>query len=214
MAQYVTLEEAARRLGLPHGRIQAAAEDRVDARRADARRVRPSGSAPTRSTNSPANSGRPATPGCRSPGSTTSPLNSGRTTSRCPRPRPEVAQARPARGRATPIRWLRRRHLLPVGDAPKPAPSGPGSRPPTATCGLPGENRVAARRKFPVVPTEEIALDVSGPGSAVIKGGSSAKLSAPKSSGKFTKSDSGKKLSSDSGKNPGTRDSGTAASSN
>jgi len=33
------------------------------------------------------------------------------------------------------------------------------------------------------VPTEEIALDFSGPGSAVIKGGSSAKLSAPKSSG-------------------------------
>lgn len=33
------------------------------------------------------------------------------------------------------------------------------------------------------VPTEEIALDFSGPGSAVIKGGSSAKLSAPKSTG-------------------------------
>lgn len=33
------------------------------------------------------------------------------------------------------------------------------------------------------VPTEEIALDYSGPGSAIIKGGSSAKLSAPKSSG-------------------------------
>ena len=38
------------------------------------------------------------------------------------------------------------------------------------------------------VPTEEIALDFSGPGSAVIKGGSSAKLSAPKSgsSGKLS----------------------------
>jgi len=36
------------------------------------------------------------------------------------------------------------------------------------------------------VPTEEIALDFSGPGSAIIKGGSSAKLSAPKSSGKLT----------------------------
>ncbi len=35
------------------------------------------------------------------------------------------------------------------------------------------------------VPTEEIALDFSGPGSAVIKGGSSAKLTAPKSSGKI-----------------------------
>jgi hypothetical protein len=33
------------------------------------------------------------------------------------------------------------------------------------------------------VPTEEIALDFSGPGSAVIKGGSSAKLSAPKTGG-------------------------------
>ena len=33
------------------------------------------------------------------------------------------------------------------------------------------------------VPTEEIALDFSGPGSAVIKGGSSAKLSAPKAGG-------------------------------
>jgi hypothetical protein len=47
-----------------------------------------------------------------------------------------------------------------------------------------------------VVPTEEIALDISGPGSAVIKGGSSAKLSAPKSSAKLTPPDSGKKLSS------------------
>ncbi|QJW99466.1 hypothetical protein [Frigoriglobus tundricola] len=33
------------------------------------------------------------------------------------------------------------------------------------------------------VPTEEISLDFSGPGSAVIKGGSSAKLSAPKAGG-------------------------------
>ena len=47
------------------------------------------------------------------------------------------------------------------------------------------------------VPTEEIAIDYSGPGSAIIKGGSSAKLSAPKSSGssgKLAKPDgSGKK---------------------
>jgi hypothetical protein len=45
------------------------------------------------------------------------------------------------------------------------------------------------------VPTEEISLDFSGPGSAVIKGGSSAKLSAPKSpgsSGKLTASDASK----------------------
>ncbi len=33
------------------------------------------------------------------------------------------------------------------------------------------------------IPTEEISLDFSGPGSAVIKGGSSAKLSAPKAGG-------------------------------
>ncbi len=45
-----------------------------------------------------------------------------------------------------------------------------------------------------VVPTEELSLDFSGPGSAVIKGGSSAKLSAPKSSSKLT-GDSGKSLS-------------------
>lgn len=39
------------------------------------------------------------------------------------------------------------------------------------------------------VPTEEIALDFSGPGSAVIKGGSSAKLSAPKTGGSSGKLD-------------------------
>jgi hypothetical protein len=52
------------------------------------------------------------------------------------------------------------------------------------------------------VPTEEIALDFSGPGSAVIKGGSSAKLSAPtpKSSGKLAAPDSGK--SAAKGKGP------------
>ncbi|HYH68616.1 MAG TPA: hypothetical protein VD866_28240 [Urbifossiella sp.] len=56
----------------------------------------------------------------------------------------------------------------------------------------------------PNVPTEEISLDLGGgPGSAVIKGGSSAKLSAPKSSTKLSSGDSGKKLSSDSGKNVG-----------
>ncbi|MBY0512989.1 MAG: helix-turn-helix domain-containing protein, partial [Gemmataceae bacterium] len=54
-----------------------------------------------------------------------------------------------------------------------------------------------------VVPTEEIALDFSGPGSAVIKGGSSAKLSAPKSSAKLTGGDSGKSLAN----KPGTGDS-------
>ena len=45
------------------------------------------------------------------------------------------------------------------------------------------------------VPTEEIALDFGGPGSAVIKGGSSAKLSAPRSTGS-----SGKLASPDAGK--------------
>jgi hypothetical protein len=54
------------------------------------------------------------------------------------------------------------------------------------------------------VPTEEISLDLGGPGSAVIKGGSSAKLSAPKSSGKLTggTGDSGKNLA-----NPGAGES-------
>lgn len=77
--------------------------------------------------------------------------------------------------------------------------------------------RIEGRKQTPrpashdddVIPTEEISLDLSGgPGSAVIKGGSSAKLSAPKSSVKLTPDsskkrktpDSGKKLSSDSGK--------------
>ncbi len=56
----------------------------------------------------------------------------------------------------------------------------------------------------PGVPTEEISLDLGGPpSSAVIKGGSSAKLSAPKSSAKLSSGDSGKKLSSESGRNLG-----------
>jgi hypothetical protein len=55
-----------------------------------------------------------------------------------------------------------------------------------------------------VVPTEEIALDFSGPGSAVIKGGSSSKLSAPKSSpklspGKLSATDAAKNLASAGG---------------
>lgn len=52
------------------------------------------------------------------------------------------------------------------------------------------------------VPTEEISVDFSGPGSAVIKGGSSAKLSAPKSSTKLSSGDSGRGLG-----NPGVGDS-------
>jgi hypothetical protein len=50
-----------------------------------------------------------------------------------------------------------------------------------------------------VVPTEELSIDFNGPGSAVIKGGSSAKLSAPKSSSKLPKPDSSKGLSNPSG---------------
>ncbi len=53
-----------------------------------------------------------------------------------------------------------------------------------------------------VVPTEELSIDFNGPGSAVIKGGSSSKLSAPKSSGKIPKPDSGKGLAK-----PGASDS-------
>jgi hypothetical protein len=55
------------------------------------------------------------------------------------------------------------------------------------------------------VPTEEIALDFSGPGSAVIKGGSSAKLSAPKasgSSGKLSSPDTGKSAAKGAPKPP------------
>jgi hypothetical protein len=43
------------------------------------------------------------------------------------------------------------------------------------------------------IPTEEISLDLAGPGSAVIKSGSSAKLTAPKS-GKLSASDPGSDL--------------------
>lgn len=49
------------------------------------------------------------------------------------------------------------------------------------------------------IPTEEISIDLAGPGSAIIKGGSSAKLSAPKTGG------SSGRLASDGGKKPGTR---------
>ncbi len=53
------------------------------------------------------------------------------------------------------------------------------------------------------VPTEEIALDFSGPGSAVIKGGSSAKLSAPKTGGGSSgKLEAGKSKSKSKGLKP------------
>jgi hypothetical protein len=48
-----------------------------------------------------------------------------------------------------------------------------------------------------VVPTEELAIDFGGPASATIKGGSSSKLSAPKSSGKIS---SGKLSASEASK--------------
>jgi len=59
---------------------------------------------------------------------------------------------------------------------------------------LDGDKSRKGKRDEGSVPTEEISLDFSGPGSAVIKGGSSAKLSAPKSqsSAKLAASDSGK----------------------
>jgi hypothetical protein len=47
----------------------------------------------------------------------------------------------------------------------------------------PGKSSKKSKGDEAAVPTEEIALDFSGPGSAVIKGGSSAKLSAPKTGG-------------------------------
>ncbi|HVL11721.1 MAG TPA: hypothetical protein VM529_04105 [Gemmata sp.] len=65
----------------------------------------------------------------------------------------------------------------------------------------PKSGKIAKNAGGEAVPTEEISIDFSGPGSAVIKGGSSSKLSAPKSSGKLT-SDSGKGLSK-----PGSGDS-------
>jgi hypothetical protein len=67
-----------------------------------------------------------------------------------------------------------------------------------------GKKKEKGDKGAETVPTEEISIDFSGPGSATIKGGSSAKLSAPKSSGKLT-SDSGKSLSKPGA--PGTGDS-------
>ncbi|VTR96471.1 unnamed protein product [Gemmata massiliana] len=57
------------------------------------------------------------------------------------------------------------------------------------------------------IPTEEIALDFGGPGSAVIKGGSSAKLSAPKSGNSSGKLDPSKSKAGKSGKPPVENDS-------
>ncbi|MBP3953723.1 hypothetical protein J8F10_00210 [Gemmata sp. G18] len=57
------------------------------------------------------------------------------------------------------------------------------------------------------IPTEEIALDFGGPGSAIIKGGSSAKLSAPKSGNSSGKLDPSKGKGGKSGKPPVENDS-------
>ena len=65
----------------------------------------------------------------------------------------------------------------------------------------PKSGKIAKNTAGEAVATEEISIDFSGPGSAVIKGGSSSKLSAPKSSAKLT-SDSGKSLAK-----PGSGDS-------
>ncbi len=55
-----------------------------------------------------------------------------------------------------------------------------------------GKTKKKAPSDESAVPTEEIALDFSGPGSAVLKGGSSGKLSAPKSGGSSGKLDKNK----------------------
>jgi hypothetical protein len=79
--------------------------------------------------------------------------------------------------------------------------SGGKSKKPDSDVRLEGKKK--SGKDSAVIPTEEIAIDFSGPGSAIIKGGSSAKLSAPKSSGKIAGSDSGSKGLS----KPGTGDS-------
>jgi hypothetical protein len=85
-------------------------------------------------------------------------------------------------------------------DAPKPKKSDSDARLKAKDKG----KEKAKKDDQAVVQTEEIAVDFSGPGSAVIKGGgSSAKLSAPKSSTKLSSgSDSGRGLG-----NPGVGDS-------
>lgn len=76
---------------------------------------------------------------------------------------------------------------------PKPPKSSP--RMSDSSTGSDSDVRLDGGKKKPkggdeaAIPTEEIALDFSGPGSAVIKGGSSAKLSAPKTSGSSGKLD-------------------------
>jgi hypothetical protein len=84
------------------------------------------------------------------------------------------------------------------GDEGKPAPPAPTKKGSDSDVRLdaekPKSGKIAKNTGGEAVATEEISIDFSGPGSAVIKGGSSSKLSAPKSGGKVT-SDSGKSLS-------------------
>lgn len=82
---------------------------------------------------------------------------------------------------------------------PKPPKSSPRMAMSDSSTGSDSDVRLEGKAKKPksaadeaAVPTEEIALDFSGPGSAVIKGGSSAKLSAPKTGGSSGKLDAGK----------------------
>ena len=95
-------------------------------------------------------------------------------------------------------------------DDPKPTPKSGGkltpAKPPKSTARMSdsssgsdsdvrldgGKPKKPAGGDEAAVPTEEIALDFGGSGSAVIKGGSSAKLSAPKTGGSSGKFDSGK----------------------
>lgn len=84
---------------------------------------------------------------------------------------------------------------LAPGKLPKPpkglSDSSAGSSDSDVRLDAPGKAK-RAKPDEAAVPTEELALDFSGPGSAVIKGGSSAKLSAPKTGGSSGKLDAGK----------------------
>ncbi len=153
-----------------------------------------------------ANSGPPATRNFRLRHSTTR-LRLTQTISEFPRSDPRAGRARRS---PNTIRYRSARPTTTSSLSPptkvKPIPRRGN---PTATSRLdrpsPRSRRTASDEA--VVPTEEIAIDFSGPGSAVIKGGSSSKLSAPKSSSKLS---SGKLSASDSGKNlanPGGGDS-------
>ncbi|MBY0456044.1 MAG: hypothetical protein K2V38_01765 [Gemmataceae bacterium] len=70
-----------------------------------------------------------------------------------------------------------------------PAPAGKTGSKTGGKIGSKTGAKPAAKGDEAAVPTEEIAIDFSGPGSAIIKGGSSAKLSAPKSPASSAKID-------------------------